>query len=120
MSITIINDQKHCVLQSATAVDSTAANSSDSFEMLPWVLCAIQVNWSAHGASTSTWELQGSNDGTNFDPIGGSSTTTSGASGTTIVNVSDLATAFVRVTVTSVSTQAGSLLTPIFSGKIGR
>lgn len=120
MAISVLDWDANFNRSTATAVDATGLNSSDAFEIPRWQQCSIQVVHAGHGASSSTWVLQATNNGTNFDTIVGSSVTTAGASGSNTIDVSGLSGWKVRVTVTGASAQAGSTLTPFFVGKNGR
>ena len=115
MALTLISQNKQHEKVSAPAVDASGANSSEAFDATAWKSLTVQVVHASH-SDTSTWELQSSSDGgTNYDTIASSSTTTSGASGSSGVHIDDCPNALVRVTVTETDANGSATLTPYFT-----
>lgn len=108
------------ITYSATAVAATGANSSDSFPAAPFTQGTFQIVWAGHNlVNGSTFELQSSVNGTNWDTISGSSVSSSGTTGSTSIDFSSLPGDVIRVTLTNTSI-AGSTITPYFIGKVGK
>ena len=82
-------------------IDATGLNSTPSVSCERYSSMHIQVVWADH-ADTSDFEIQSSIDGTNWDTVTGSSTTTSGADGSESIVINPNAFKSVRVTVTEV------------------
>jgi len=100
----------------STDVDPSTTASSDSFPIDRYAAGNVQVIWADH-TNTSTFELQVTSDGTNWDTISGSSTVTSGVSGSATLDLTSLPGSLLRVTITGTNGDADATLTPYFIGK---
>lgn len=96
---------------SHTAIDASGTNSSDAIDVSGYANGSIQMIHASHAADTSTWEVQSSNDGTNWDTVAGTSTTNTGASGSDTIVLNPLGVRQIRITITEAS-QATATLTP--------
>jgi hypothetical protein len=94
-----------------TAVDASGTNNSEAIDLAAFQQVSVQVVHASHD-DTSTWELQVSNDGTNYDTLTGSSTTTASASGSASVEVEPWQYRLLRVSVTEADGNASATLTP--------
>jgi len=63
-------------------------------------IVSVQIVWSTH-TGTSTFVLQTSNNGSNWDTVAGTSTTTSGVSGSTTLLISPNIFKYLRLTITA-------------------
>jgi len=105
---------------STDAIDATGNNSSDQMIISTFESLSVQVVHTGFAATTATWEIQTSNDGgTSWDTITGSSTTTSGASGSETLALTDIPFERIRVTITSASAATAPTLTPYVVAKKG-
>lgn len=97
---------KNVILTSAQ-IAATGTNSSDVFPSGAFRQGTFQVVW-ASITGTATFELQTSNNNSNWDTVVGTSSTTSGAAGSTSINSAALPGAYCRVKITSAA-GAGTL-----------
>lgn len=89
------------------SLEADGTNNSDSVDCSQNHSILIQVVWSSH-SDTSTFEIQSSADGTNWDTVTSSETTTSGASGSESVIIDPNAFRFVRVSITEADANASA------------
>lgn len=99
-----------------TAVNASGTNSSEVVELAAHQQLSVQVVHASHD-DTSTWEIQVSNDNSNWDTLTGSSTTTSGASGSASVDVDPWHYQYGRITVTEADGNASATLTATIVAK---
>jgi|6_EtaG_2_1085325.scaffolds.fasta_scaffold07631_3 subtilisin family serine protease len=104
---------------SATAVSANGLNSGDAIAVSDTTRGTFQVVHATHD-DTSTWEIQSSVDGTNYDTVTGTSTTTAGASGSASLIFDNIPGAFIRLTVTEADGNAASTLIVHFIAKKDR
>lgn len=116
MSVTVITSGEYHTVRSISSVAANATSSSEAIDVTPFVSCAVQVVWASH-SDTSTFAIQTSIDGTNFNTISGSSTTTSGASGAATIAISNCPGRYIRFTITEADANASSTLTMYFIGR---
>lgn len=104
-------------------LDSVAAdgtNTSESINLSGFQSISVQVIHANH-SDTSTFALQQSVDGTNWDTISGSSTVTASAAGTDTIDISEWASRLLRFTITEADGGATStLVAHILAKKKGR
>lgn len=89
------------------SIDASGTNSSGTIDVDSHLQASFQVVWSGM-TGTATYELQSSEDGTNFDQVAGTSATTSGAAGSASDTVATMPGRKTRLTITSAAT-AGTL-----------
>ena len=102
------------------SLDSVAANgtnSSEAIDLSDFQELSVQVIHAAHD-DTSTFALQMSNDGgSNYETISGTSTTTSGAAGSDVIQVNDWGGSLLRFTITEADGAATSTLVAWITAK---
>ena len=120
MALTLIMQSRTYRRLAAPAIDATGLNTSDSFDVSDTLQGTFQIVHAAHTAGTSTWELQSSLDGTNYDTITGTSTATSGVAGSKTYTVDPLPGGKIRLKVTVANGSVAPTLTVYFEGKRAR
>jgi hypothetical protein len=85
---------------SSAQVAATGANASDVFPCSNYIKGSFQCVW-ASITGTFTAELQGSNDGTNWATITGTSFVSSGTAGNQLVENAELLSNYYRIKITS-------------------
>lgn len=111
MAWTVTRSTKDSAVMTSDAIDASGTNSSAELRIGRFKSATIQTVWAGHG-TTSTFEVQETVDGTNWDTISGSSQTTSGTSGSSSIHLSDIMGDKIRITVTSADGGANPTLTP--------
>lgn len=112
MSWSVDRSTKKSATMTGTAIDASGSNSSSNLRLGRFNTASIQIVHSSH-SDTSTWAVQESIDnGTTWDTILDSSTTTSGASGSYTLHITDLVGDMIRITVTETDANGSATLTP--------
>lgn len=114
---TLINqDGSHKRLLLET-VSASATNASETIAVSPYFHGTIQVIHAGHTAGTSTWEIQNSFDGTNWDTVPSTSTTTSGVSGSASKYIDPLPGGNIRIKITAANGSVAPTYTIYFEGR---
>jgi len=117
MALELLSRSRNHIRQAAPAVAANSTNSSEAFDVSTWDQGTFQVVHAAH-SDTSSWKLQGSNNGgSNWDDISGQSGTTISAAGSQSTTMVDLPHQLIRLTITEADGGATSTLTITFVGK---
>jgi len=103
-----------------SSVSTNSTNNSDSIDVSKFFAGSVQAVWADQTTGgvtkTATFELRSSCDGVNYDSIPNSSTTTSGVSGSEIIELTSIPCSLLRISITGTNASSGTI-TPYFIGK---
>lgn len=108
---TLLSQGKDWAKYSLTAVDASGSNSSEALDVLSYDILSIQCVHASHD-DTSTWKIQVSNDGTNYDDYTNATATTTSTSGSTSIDIDPFPYHYVRITVSETDANSSATLTP--------
>lgn len=111
MPWTLDQSQNRATRYSHSAVAANATNNSDALDVVGHKTIAVQVVHASH-SDTSTWIIQSTLDGTNWDTVSGATATTAGAAGSGGVVIHPCAFRQIRLRVTETDANASATLTP--------
>lgn len=111
MAITIITQSNRHINGSCASQAGTSTTTSDAIAVAPYQTGTIQVVCANVSASTLTYELQASTDGTNFDTVSGSSTVAAAGASSKSFNMNPIPGAVMQVKVTTADVGVGSTAT---------
>lgn len=88
-------------------ISANGLNSSNNYQLNRYTSVSFQFVWSDH-SDTSTFELQSSLNGTDFDTVVGSPITTSGAAGSGTLFFQNCPFKYLRMTITEIDANVDS------------
>lgn len=96
------------VVVTSSQIATTALNNTTAIDLGAYDAGSVQCVWAAVAGTQPVFNLQVSNDGTNYDNVSGATTTTTGAAGSSTFLVQPFVSRYARIYVATSST-AGTL-----------
>jgi len=118
-SQSLVNKGNSYQLWALDAIDATGLNSSSAVDGSSYQQVGVQVVHADISTTSAIYELQVSNDGSNWDSVSGSSTTVTTGSGSNSIDIDPFQYAYIRVTTTTAS-KAGTLTPRVMLKKKGK